>query len=117
LTREKILRKIPPLLLLAFAAVMAVTAAAHAQRNCKDGARAALAGTIQKIDRAEPEPGARIWMITPHGTPTGACVVKQLWGRDQPPANCTQGKSFSASGKVVDAESLVLLNVDSVTCE
>ena len=111
------MRRIPLLALLAFAAVTAIPAAANAQRNCKDGTRAALAGTIQKIDRAEPEPGARIWMITPQGTPTGACVVKQLWGRGQPPADCTQGKSFSASGRVVDAESLVLLNVDSVTCK
>jgi hypothetical protein len=103
--------------LLTFAAVAVIPPLAHAQRDCKEGTRATLAGTIQKIDRAEPEPGARIWMITPQGTPTGTCAVKQLWGRGQPPANCTQGKSFSASGKVVDAESLVLLNVDAVTCK
>jgi hypothetical protein len=90
---------------------------AHAQRECKEGTRATLTGVIQKIERGEPEPGARVWMITPQGTPGGACSVKQLWGRGAPPAACAQGKTFTASGKVVDAESHVLLNVDTVNCK
>ncbi|MEX2127001.1 MAG: hypothetical protein WD871_02000 [Xanthobacteraceae bacterium] len=111
------MRRFVPLAILAAAGAAIFPQAAEAQRQCKEGSRANLTGTIQKIERGEPEPGERIWIITPQGTPAGACAVKQLWGRGQPPGSCTQGTTFSASGKVVDAESLVLLNVDSVTCK
>ncbi|MCC6948792.1 MAG: hypothetical protein IT539_13575 [Bradyrhizobiaceae bacterium] len=98
-------------------ALVAVIPLAAAQSQCKDGTRATLSGTIQKLERAEPEPDARIWMITPAATPKGACLVKQIWGRGQPPASCTAGKGFSATGKVADAESLWLLYADTVTCK
>jgi hypothetical protein len=102
--------------LLAFAAVFAATAA-EAPGQCKDGTRATLTGTVHKIDSMEPEPGHRIWILTPQGTAGGTCLVKQIWGRGRPPASCGPGKSFSVTGKVVDAESFVLLQVDSANCK
>ena len=94
-----------------------LSANADAQRQCKDGTRATLSGTIQKIDAMEPEPGQRIWIVTPHGTPSGPCAVKQIWAKGRAPANCGQGKSFTATGKVMDAESFVLLYADTATCK
>jgi hypothetical protein len=98
-------------------AALSVSTAAEAQRQCKEGTRATLTGTVQKIDSMEPEPGERIWILTPQGTASGTCLVKQIWGRGRPPASCSQGKSFSASGKVVDAESFVMLQVESASCK
>jgi hypothetical protein len=97
--------------------MLTMPTAADAQGQCKNGARVTLSGTIQKIDNMEPEPGQRIWILTPQGTATGPCTVKQIWGRGRPPAACAQGKSFSASGKVVDAESFILLQIDSASCK
>jgi hypothetical protein len=105
------------MIIVAAAVSVILCAPAEAQRECKEGTRATLTGTIQKIERGEPEPGARVWMITPQGVPSGPCAVKQIWGRGLPPAACAQGKAFTASGKIVDAESHVLLNVDLVSCK
>jgi hypothetical protein len=104
-------------LALVAAAMAASTLPAAGQGRCKDGTRATLSGIVEKIEQAEPEPGARIWMITPTVTPAGNCGVKQIWGRGQPPASCSTGKTFSATGKVVDAESLWLLYADTVSCK
>ena len=98
-------------------ATLIVSTAAEAQSQCKEGMRATLTGTVQKIDSLEPEPGQRIWILTPQGTASGTCLVKQIWGRGRPPASCSQGKSFSVTGKAVDAESFVLLQVDSASCK
>jgi hypothetical protein len=98
-------------------AVLFISTAVEAQRQCKEGTRATLTGTVQKVDSMEPEPGERIWILTPQGTSSGTCLVKQIWGRGRPPAGCSQGKTFSASGKVVDAESFVLLQVESASCK
>jgi hypothetical protein len=98
-------------------AALAVSKSAEAQRQCKDGTRTTLTGTVQKIDSMEPEPGERVWILTPQGTASGSCLVKQIWGRGRAPAGCSQGKSFSALGKVVDAESFVLLQVASASCK
>jgi hypothetical protein len=96
---------------------LTIPTSADAQGQCKSGARITLTGTIQKIDNMEPEPGQRIWILTPQGATSGPCTVKQIWGRGRPPAACAHGKSFSASGKVVDAESFILLQIDSATCK
>jgi hypothetical protein len=109
-------RKLPKLLILFAAAPAAFSPPALSQTQCKDGTRATLSGTVQKVERAEPEPGERIWMITPTVTPTGNCLVKQIWGRGLPPASCAAGRSFTANGKVADAESLWLLFADTVSC-
>jgi hypothetical protein len=100
-----------------FLSALIVSTVAEAQSQCKDGTRATLTGTVQKVDSLEPEPGQRIWILTPQGTASGTCLVKQIWGRGRPPASCSSGKSFSVTGKVVDAESFVLLQVDSASCK
>jgi hypothetical protein len=56
-------------------------------------------------------------MIRPRGQTAGTCAVESLLGDVQLPGECAQGRSFSASGKIADAEGAWLLHVERIQCK
>lgn len=106
--------RIPATILFGLSLLLAVSGADAQTGRCKDGTASTMTGTIGTIQQFRPEPGVNIWVMK--GNFGGNCRVEQIWGDGNAPKSCSAGKSFTATGKVVDADSFWMLQAKSITC-